>query len=59
MDVAQMIARKVGAEIETIPFPNHLKDHYQEFTQANTEKLTTIGNPIRMRRVQDYISNSM
>jgi ADP-L-glycero-D-manno-heptose 6-epimerase len=59
MDVANMIARKVGAEIETIPFPEHLKGHYQEFTQANMDKLTTIGNPIRMRRVQDYINHNV
>ena len=59
MDVANMIARKVGAEIQTIPFPEHLKGHYQEFTQANMDKLTTIGNPIRMRRVQDYINHNI
>ena len=59
MDVANMIARKVGAEIETIPFPKHLKGHYQEFTQANMNKLDSVGNPIRMRRVQDYINHNI
>jgi ADP-L-glycero-D-manno-heptose 6-epimerase len=59
MDIANMIARKVGAEIEIITFPEHLKGHYQEFTQANMDKLTTIGNPIRMRRVQDYINHNI
>ena len=33
--VAELIAEKEGAEIETIPFPLHLKDKYQEYTCAD------------------------
>ena len=33
--VAELIAKKEGAEIETIPFPPHLKDKYQEYTCAD------------------------
>ena len=33
--VAELIAEKEGAEIETIPFPLHLKNKYQEYTCAD------------------------
>ena len=33
--VAELIAEKEGAEIETIPFPPNLKDKYQEYTCAD------------------------
>mgnify|MGYP001248175136 CR=1 FL=1 len=34
-DVAELIAEKEGAEIKQIPFPEHLKEKYQEYTCAD------------------------
>tara|TARA_B100000700_G_scaffold185654_1_gene204509 strand:+ start:4058 stop:4918 length:861 start_codon:yes stop_codon:yes gene_type:complete len=56
MDVAEIIASICKAEIKQIPFPNHLADKYQKYTQSNnnkiinagiTEKYTTLENGIR------------
>jgi len=55
MDVANLVSRKTGARIEKIPFPEHLKGHYQEYTQANTSKLQTIGCPVAFRSVAEYL----
>lgn len=38
-DVAEEIAQKYNAKIIEIPFPDHLKDQYQEFTCADLTKL--------------------
>lgn len=38
MEVARDVAMICDAEIEVIPFPNHLKEHYQSYTQASMEK---------------------
>ena len=38
-DVAKDIADGHGAKIEYIKMPDILKNNYQEFTQANTDKL--------------------
>lgn len=56
MDVAHLVARKYNARIEVIPFPPHLKGHYQEFTQANTSKLQTVGCPVIFRSVNEYLN---
>ena len=37
LDVAKIIAKKEGAEIVTIPFPQHLIGKYQEYTIANMQ----------------------
>lgn len=37
MDVAEMIAEKHNAKIETIPFPDKLKDKYQFYTKARQD----------------------
>ena len=42
LDVARDVALLVGAEIEEIPFPDHLKAHYQEYTHADLYKLNMI-----------------
>lgn len=55
MDVANLVSRKTGAKIEKIPFPEHLKGHYQEYTQANTNKLQAVGCPIAFRSVAEYL----
>jgi len=34
-DVAEMVAEKEGAEINYVPFPEHLKGKYQYFTKAD------------------------
>jgi ADP-L-glycero-D-manno-heptose 6-epimerase len=39
LDVAKIVAKKEGAEIETIPFPQHLIGKYQEYTVANMQWL--------------------
>lgn len=39
MDIAKDIAAAYDAEIRIIPFPNHLKSHYQNYTHADTSKL--------------------
>ena len=42
--VADAVVKFHGkGEIETIPFPEHLKSRYQEYTQANLDKLRATG----------------
>lgn len=57
MEVAQIISNKTKARIETIPFPDHLKGHYQEFTEANLEKLNSILN-YNWITVKDFIEKN-
>lgn len=42
LDVARDVALMYDASIETIPFPDHLRSHYQEYTQADMYKLNMI-----------------
>lgn len=42
LDVARDVAMFYGAKIETIPFPDHLRAHYQYYTCADTSKLDSI-----------------
>jgi len=42
LDVARDIALIYDARIETIPFPDHLRDHYQEYTHADMYTLNMI-----------------
>lgn len=44
LDVAEEIAKKYNATIETIPFPEHLKEHYQYYTCADLTKLKNTIN---------------
>ena len=39
LEVAEQVARQYNCKIETIPFPEHLKQHYQYYTCANLNKL--------------------
>lgn len=55
MEVAQLVARKYNAKIEVVPFPENLKGYYQEYTQANTNKLQTVGCPVEFRSVMEYL----
>lgn len=43
-DVADNVASKHDAKIVTIPFPDHLKEHYQYNTLANINKVVNIIN---------------
>jgi ADP-L-glycero-D-manno-heptose 6-epimerase len=36
-EVAELVVKKEGGEIEYIPFPQHLKDKYQTYTCANNQ----------------------
>ena len=40
-NVAEEIAQRYNAQIETIPFPKHLEYSYQKYTCANLDKLRT------------------
>jgi len=35
-EVAELVAKKEGGEIEIVPFPNHLEGKYQTYTCADT-----------------------
>lgn len=39
LEVAMEVAEKYNAKIKTVPFPKHLKGHYQEYTCADLTKL--------------------
>lgn len=41
-DIANWVSHKYNAKIKYIPFPDHLKGHYQEFTKANMNKFRSI-----------------
>jgi ADP-L-glycero-D-manno-heptose 6-epimerase len=42
LDVARDVALLYNARIETIPFPDHLRPHYQEYTHADMYKLNML-----------------
>lgn len=42
LDVAKDVALMLNARIEVIPFPEHLREHYQYYTCADTSKLDSI-----------------
>ncbi|TON50266.1 ADP-L-glycero-D-mannoheptose-6-epimerase, partial [Vibrio parahaemolyticus] len=43
-------------EIQTIPFPEHLKGAYQEFTQADLTKLRAAGCDIEFKTVAEGVA---
>ena len=53
--IADLISQKFDATIKHIPMPQNLKGSYQEFTQANIEKLSQYVN-IEWTKVEDYIN---
>jgi len=60
-DVADAVLAWHGSGgIEYIPFPEHLKGHYQAFTQADLSRLRRAGCPVSFRDVatgvHDYMS---
>jgi ADP-L-glycero-D-manno-heptose 6-epimerase len=48
-----------SGEIEYIEFPEHLKGSYQSFTQANIEKLRSVGCPVKFHTVQEGVFKYM
>ncbi len=46
-------------EIETIPFPEHLKSRYQEYTQANLAKLRAAGYDKPFKTVAQGVAEYM
>ena len=54
--VANAIAAKYNATINRIPMPQEIQGSYQEFTQANLEKLSEYVD-IDWITVEDYINN--
>lgn len=49
LDVANTVAAECGARVVEIPFPQHLKEHYQYSTLANMDPLNTIASTHRLQ----------
>jgi len=54
--VGELISEKYNVKINQIPMPGNLKGSYQEFTQANIEKLSKYVD-IDWIKVEDYVQN--
>ncbi|URL02075.1 ADP-glyceromanno-heptose 6-epimerase [Avibacterium sp. 20-126] len=58
--VAQAVLKFHGkGQIETIPFPEHLKSRYQEYTQADLSKLRATGYDKSFKPVAEGVSEYM
>ncbi|WP_044470064.1 ADP-glyceromanno-heptose 6-epimerase [Mannheimia massilioguelmaensis] len=58
--VAEAVIKHHGkGEIETIPFPEHLKSRYQEYTQANLTKLRQAGCDYKFKNVAEGVAEYM
>ncbi|VGM95431.1 ADP-L-glycero-D-manno-heptose-6-epimerase [uncultured Avibacterium sp.] len=58
--VAQAVLKFHGkGQIETIPFPEHLKSRYQEYTQADLTKLRATGYDKPFKSVSEGVSEYM
>lgn len=59
-EVAKAVIKHHGkGEIETIPFPKHLKGAYQEFTQADLTKLRSVGCDYKFKNVAEGVAEYM
>lgn len=59
-DVADAVVAFHGkGHIETIPFPEHLKSRYQEYTQANMDKLRSAGYDKPFKDVKTGVTEYM
>lgn len=59
-EVAKSVINFYGkGEIETIPFPDHLKGAYQEFTQADLTKLRAAGCDHQFKNVAQGVAEYM
>ncbi len=54
-----VIAYHGKGQIETIPFPDHLKGAYQEFTQADLTKLRAAGCNLQFKTVAQGVAEYM
>ncbi|CED70247.1 ADP-L-glycero-D-manno-heptose-6-epimerase [Aliivibrio wodanis] len=58
--VADAVIKHHGkGEVQSIPFPEHLKDAYQEFTQADLTKLRAAGCDVEFKSVADGVAEYM
>ncbi|NVC64595.1 ADP-glyceromanno-heptose 6-epimerase [Vibrio sp. 05-20-BW147] len=56
-EVANAVIKHHGkGQIETIPFPEHLKGAYQEFTQADLTKLRAAGCDVEFKTVAEGVA---
>ncbi|WP_375752240.1 ADP-glyceromanno-heptose 6-epimerase [Vibrio sp. HN007] len=59
-EVAKAVIKHHGkGEVETIPFPKHLKGAYQEFTQADLTKLRSAGCDHTFKSVSEGVAEYM
>ncbi|MDE1230892.1 ADP-glyceromanno-heptose 6-epimerase [Vibrio aestuarianus] len=59
-EVAKAVIKHHGkGEVETIPFPEHLKGAYQEFTQADLSKLRSAGCDHKFKTVAEGVAEYM
>ena len=59
-EVAKAVIKYHGkGEIETIPFPEHLKGAYQEYTQADLTKLRAAGCEHAFKTVAEGVAEYM
>lgn len=58
--VADAVIKHHGkGEVQSIPFPEHLKGAYQEFTQADLTKLRATGCDVEFKSVADGVAEYM
>ncbi len=53
-EVAELVLKKEGGEIEYIPFPEHLQGKYQNYTKANMDWLDNY----KFNTVQEYLTSN-
>lgn len=58
MEIAEIISNKTGAKIELVEFPNHLKGHYQEFTQADLTNLNSAFGEFKWTDIKEFIEKN-
>ncbi|CAH8222647.1 ADP-glyceromanno-heptose 6-epimerase [Vibrio aestuarianus] len=59
-EVAKAVIKHHGkGEVETIPFPEHLKGAYQEFTHADLSKLRSTGCDHKFKTVAEGVAEYM
>ena len=57
-EVAEFIAGHYDASVEEIPMPEHLRNQYQPFTQADTTELSKVIELPTFVSVEDYIRDT-
>ncbi len=59
-EVAKAVVKHHGkGEVQTIPFPEHLKGAYQEYTQADLTKLRAAGCDVEFKTVAEGVAEYM